>query len=149
MMIKVTLLCDTLACLTYSTWTVPTRIKHVDPVPGFVLQEYTSALLNLGFPIEVGHVEPSWKSCWKGSTLKLVSCQKPGGSHVAELWLDVATVDLNSRLHIQGLHCEIWRKYNQFTHEQAPVSDMQHIIAKHTNRQRMPWLIEAFGSYKL
>lgn len=76
-------------------------------------------------------------------------CQKPGGSHVAELWLDVATVDLNSRLHIQGLHCEIWRKYNQFTHEQAPVSDMQHIIAKHTNRQRMPWLIEAFGSYKL
>ena len=75
-------------------------------------------------------------------------CQKPCGSHVAEPWLDVTTVHLNSRLHIQGLRCEIWRQYNQFTHEQVPVSDMQHIIAKHTNRQRMPWLIEAFGSCK-
>ena len=29
-------------------------------------------------------------------------CTEPGGGHVAELWLDVATVRLNSRLQLQG-----------------------------------------------
>ena len=134
----------------YTTWMVPTRINHVDPAPGFVLHVHQCT------------TKP-WFSHWSRPrwTIKKILllkrhyfktgllCQKPGGSHVAEVWLDVASVHWNSRLHIQGLRCEIWRQYNKFTHEQVPVSNMQHIIAQHTIRQRMPWLIEAFSSFKL
>ena len=62
---KVTLLCDALVRLVVALHHLdgPTAVIHVDLAPGFVSRMNTSARRNLGFPIEVGQIELSRKSC--------------------------------------------------------------------------------------
>ena len=50
--------------------------------------------------------------------------------------LAVATARLNARLCNQGLSSrELWTQRNQFSNEQIPLSDFQHIMEKHRDRQ--------------
>ena len=62
--------------------------------------------------------------------------QELGGGPITELGVATATAPLNSRLRSQGLSSrEPWTQHNQFTNEQIPVNDLQHIVAKHQARQ--------------
>ena len=76
--------------------------------------------------------------------------QEPGGGPVTELGLAIATAHLNSRLRSQGLSSrELWTQHNQFTKEQIPVNDLQHIVAKHQARQTIqPFSEAAKGGYR-
>ena len=63
-------------------------------------------------------------------------CQRPGKDPVTKLSPEVATARLNSIFWFQGLSWRnIWTLCNQFTNERIPVSDPQHIVAKHQARQ--------------
>ena len=62
--------------------------------------------------------------------------QEHGGSPVTELSLAIATARLNSQLRSQGLSSrELWTERNQFSNEQIPINDLQHILAKQKARQ--------------
>lgn len=99
-----TLLCDALVRLVVALHHLdgPTAVIHVDLAPGFVSRMNTSARRNLGFPIEVGQIELSRKLLYRRYLKTGLLCPERRGSHVAELWLDVATVRLNLQLQIQG-----------------------------------------------
>ena len=76
--------------------------------------------------------------------------QEPGGGPVTELSLAIATARLNSRLRSQGLSSrELWTQRNQFSNEQIPINDLQHILAKQTARQaNHPFSEAAKGGYQ-
>ena len=62
--------------------------------------------------------------------------QEPGRGPVTELGLAITLAHLNSQLRSRGLSSqELWTQRNQFTNEQIPVNDLQHIVAKHQARQ--------------
>ena len=118
----------------------PQAVIRVDPAPGFVSLKNTNALQHLGLSIEVGRVKNTNKNpVAERAVLELeeeLLHQEPGGGPVTELGLAIATARLNSRLRSQGLSSrELWTQRNQFSNEQIPVNDLQHIIAKHQARQ--------------
>lgn len=70
--------------------------------------------------------------------------QEPGGGPVTELVLAIATAHLNWQLRSQGLSSrELWTQRKQFSNEQIPINDLQHIVAKHQGRQDNPPFSEA------
>ena len=77
-------------------------------------------------------------------------CQEPGRGPVTELSLAIATARLNSRLRSQGLSSrELWTQRNQFSNEQIPINDLQHILAKQNAHQANHLFREAAkGGYR-
>ena len=121
-------LCDALAQLIRGLHTLdgPNAFICVDPAPGFCLAGENQCFTT------PWHFHWSWSVVKKAvQELKTkLSCQEPGGGPVTELSIPFATVQLSSRICSQGLSV---RETNQFTNEQIPVSDLQHIIAKHNS----------------
>lgn len=130
-------------------------VIRVDLARGFVSLMNTNALQHPGVSIEVGRVKNPNKNFVAEKAIQEreteVLRQEPGGDHVTDLGLAVATARLNSRLRSQGLSArELWTQRNQFTNEQIPASDMQHIIAKHNNRKiNHPYSEKAKGGRNL
>ena len=85
-------------------------------------------------------------------------CPERGGSHVAELWLGVATVRLNSQLQIQGfrrwdleaikpVHSQAGTCVQHAAHHSKPPRLPKEPSIRQKS-QRMPWLIKDFSSSK-
>ena len=76
--------------------------------------------------------------------------QESGGGPVTELSLTLATAWLNSRPGSQGLSSlELWTQRNQFSNEQIPINDLQHILAKQEARKaNHPFSKAAKGGYR-
>ena len=118
----------------------PQAVIRVDPAPGFVSLKNTHALQHLGISVEVGRVKNTNKNpVAERAVLELeeeLLRQELGGGPVTELCLAIATARLNSRLRSQGLSSrELWTQRNQFSNEQIPINDLQHILAKQKARQ--------------
>ena len=118
----------------------PQAVICVDPAPGFVPLKNNHALQHFGISVEVGRVKNTDKNpVAERAVLKLeeeLLRQEPGGGPVTELSLAIATARLNSRLRSQGLSSrELWTQRNQFSNEQIPINDLQHILAKQKARQ--------------
>ena len=132
----------------------PQAVIQVDPAPGFVSLKTTHALQHLGISVEVGRIKNSNKNpVAEQAVLELeeeLLRQEPGGGPVTKLGLAIATARLNSRLCSQGLSSwELWTQRNQFTNEQIPVNDLQHIVAKHQAHQtHHPFSEAAKGGYR-
>jgi len=110
-------------------------VIHVDPAPGFISLKNTHALQHLGISVEVGRVKNTNKNpVAERAMLELeeeLLCQEPSRGPVTEFSLAIATARLNSRLRSQGLSSrELWTQRNQFSNEQIPINDLQHILAK-------------------
>ena len=118
----------------------PQAVICIDPAPGFVSLKNTNALQHLGVSIEVGRItninkHPVAEKAVQELEEELL-CLEPGGGPVTKVGLAVATGRLNARLSNQGLSSrELWTQRNQFSNEQIPLSDLQHIIEKHRDRQ--------------
>ena len=113
----------------------PQAVIRVDPAPGFVSLKNTNALQHLGISIEVGRVKITNKNPVAERTVQELEeellCQEPGGGPVTELSLTLATARLNWRLRSQGLSSwKLWTQRKQFSNEQIPINDLQHILAK-------------------
>ena len=132
----------------------PQAVIRVDPAPEFVSLKNTNALQHLGISIEVDRVKNTNKNpVAKRAVLELeeeLLRQEPGGGPVTELSLILATARLNSRLRSQGLSSrELWTQRNQFSDEQIPINDLQHILAKQEARQaNHPFSEAAKGGYR-
>ena len=132
----------------------PQAVIRVDLAPGFVSLKNTNALQHLGISIEVGRVKITNKNpVAEGAVQELeeeLLCQEPGGGPVTELSLTLATAQLNWRLRSQGLSSwELWTQRNQFSNEQIPINDLQHILAKLAARQaNHPFSEAAKGGYR-
>ena len=118
----------------------PPAVIRVDPAPGFVALKTSNALQQIGISIEVGRIKNQNKNpVAERAVLELeeeMLRQEPGGGPLTDLGLAIATARLNSRLRSQGLSSrELWTQRNQFSNEQIPVNDLQHIVAKHQARQ--------------
>ena len=118
----------------------PQAVIRVDPERGFVSLKNSNALQHLGISVEVGRVKNTNKnSVAERAALELeeeLLRQEPGGGPVTELSLAIVTARLNSRLRSQGLFSrELWTQRNQFSNEQIPINDLQHILAKQKARQ--------------
>ena len=118
----------------------PQAVIRVDPAPGFVSLKNKHALKHLGISVEVGRVKNTDKNpVAERAVLKLeeeLLRQEPGGGPVTELSPAIATARLTSRLRSQGLSSrELWTQRNQFSNEQIPINDLQHILAKQKARQ--------------
>ena len=76
--------------------------------------------------------------------------QEPVRGPVTELSFTLATARLNSRLRSQGLSSrELWTQRNQFSNEQIPINNLQHILAKQEARQaNHPFSKAAKGGYR-
>ena len=120
--------------------------------PGFVSLKTTYALQHLGISVEVDHIKNSNKNpVAERAVLELdkeLLRQERGGEPVTEF--AIATARLNSRLRSQSLSSrELWTQHNQFTNEQIPINDLQHIVAKHQARQtNHPFSKAAKGGYR-
>ena len=118
----------------------PQAVIRVDPAPGLVSLKNNHALQHLGISVEVGRVKNTNKNpVAERAMLELeeeLLRQEPGRGPVTELSLAIATARLNSRLRSQGLSSrELWTQRNQFSNEQIPINDLQHILAKQKSRQ--------------
>ena len=117
----------------------PQAVICVDPAPGFVSLKNTNALQNLGISIEVGIKNINKNPVADKAVQELEELllrQEPSGGPVTEVGLAVATARLKARLRNQGLYSrELWTQRNQFSNEQIPLSDLQHIMEKHRDRQ--------------
>lgn len=117
-------------------------------------QKEQHTLQHLGISVEVGHIKNSDKNpVPERAVLELeeeLLRQEPGGGPVTGLGLAIATAHLNSQLRSQGLSSrELWTQHNQFTKEQIPVNDLQHIVAKHQARQtNKPFSEAGKGGYR-
>ena len=128
-------------------------VIRVDPAPRFVSLKNSNALQHLGISVEVGRVKNTNKNpVAERAVLELEELlrQEPGGGLVTELSLAIATAQLNSRLRSQGLSSrELCTQRNQFSNEQIPIYDLQHILAKQKARQANYPLSEAAkGGYR-
>ena len=113
----------------------PQAVIRVDPAPGFVSLKNSNALQHLGISVEIGRVKNTNKNpVAERAVLELeeeLLRQEPGGGPVTELSLVIAAARLNSRFRNQGLSSwELWTQRNQFSNEQIPINDLQHILAK-------------------
>ena len=132
----------------------PPAVIRVDPAPGFVSLKNFNALQHLGISVEVGRIKNTNKNpVAERAVLELeeeLLRQEPGGGPVTELSLAIATARLNSRLRSQGLSSrELWTQRNQFSNEQIPINDLQHILAKQKARQaNHPFSEAAKGGYR-
>ena len=113
----------------------PQAVICVDRPPVFISLKNSNALQHLGISVEVGCVKNTNKNpVAERAVLELeeeVLRQEPSGGPVTELSLAIATVRLNSRLRSQGPSSrELWTQRNQFSNEQIPINDLQHILAK-------------------
>ena len=118
----------------------PQAVIRVDPATGFVSLKNTNALQHLGVSFEVGRIKNINKNPVAEKAVQELEeellRQEPGEGPVTEVGLVVATARLNARLRNQGLSSrELWTQRNQFSNEQIPLSDLQHIMEKHTDRQ--------------
>ena len=119
----------------------PSAIVRMDPTPGFASMSSNDSLKHLNVTIEVGRVKNKNKNknpVAAKAVRELVEeliCQEPGRRPVSEVGLAIATTRLNSSLQFSGLSSrELWTQWNQFTHEQLPLSDSPFILAKHDLR---------------
>ena len=131
----------------------PQAVIRVDPVQGFVSLKTTHALQHLGISVKVGRIKNSNKNpLAEQAVLELeeeLLRQETGGGPVTELGIVIATARLNLRLRSQDLSSrELWTQRNQFTNEQIPVNDLQHVVAKHQAPQtNHPFSEAAKGGY--
>ena len=129
-------------------------VIRVDPALGFVSLKNTNALQYLGISIEVGRVKNTNKNPVAERAVQELEeellRQESGGGPVTELSLTLATARLNSRLRSHSLSSrELWTQRNQFSNEQIPINDLQHILAKQEARQaNHPFSEAAKGGYR-
>lgn len=117
----------------------PRAIIRVDPAPGFISLSNNDGLKHLNAWLDIGRVKNVNKNPVAEKAIQELEDeflrQEPRGGPVSVTDLAVATARLNSRLRYHGLSArELWTQRNQYTGEQLPLSDYQHLLTQHQQR---------------